>query len=203
MKIVKMLISGLMAALIIFCSCVFYRPVTVEAADLTYDGKEIPYFPEAVYGKDYVLIYSANDILRLYILPDGCTVKGSGEGMNKTVIALFFSVPNVYYTTYTYSASSGWSEPTLIPSNSQTTTPPNVCILKSTVDIYDMDDDSVIYFNKNANIITSNKPYIDGFGDLMLGSIGIFDSSFLGIMPFACMACSAVIMSIYRMGRGF
>lgn len=204
MKTLMKLISGLMAALIILCSFVFLRPVTVEAADYTYDGREIPFLPEAVYGKDYVLIYQANNVLKLYVLPEGCSVRGSGSGGDSSVITLNFSSPHVYLTNYIYSDSTGWSEPEYLSSFSVTITPPNVFIIRSTVDIYNnVGDSSAIYFAKNANIITSNTSYIDGFGDLMLGSIGVFDSNFLGIMPFACMVCAAVFMFIFRMGRGF
>lgn len=170
----------------------------------TFDGKHIPYLPEEVYGKNYILVYQGLDMFLLYIFPENHTyVTASGSGGNSSIITFVFPSPNTFFTQYKYSISSGWSEPTEIGTNSSTLTPPQLYILKSTIDILDSNDNSVIYFAKNTDIIYKNdiKVFLDDFGGLLTGSIGVISSSIVGIVGAFIVITPAVVGLFYALLR--
>lgn len=202
-KLRKMIV--MLCTIAAFLCCSFVSVLADEEASdsnldvgSTFDGKHIPYLPEEVYGKDYILFYQGLDMFTLYILPDDCFVTGIGEGGNSSVITLSFSPSDVYYTRYKYSIASGWSEPVLIENEYIVQTPGQVYILKSTVDIYNTDDNSVIYFVKNTDIIYKNdiKVFLDDFGTLLTGSIGVISSSVVGVVG-AFMVITPVIVGLF------
>ena len=201
-KIVVPLVVSVLSLIGMLCcpQSVFASDTDIESLDVTFDGKEIPYFPDSVYGKNYILVYYDTNVLKLFVLPDGCSVKGSGTGGNSSVITLSFSNPHVYLTQYVYSSSTGWSDPEDLSSFSITITPPSVYILRSTVDIYNsVGNSSAIYFAKNADIIVESDidVFLGDFGNLVNGFIGCVSKSTVGIVSFFMIVAGVVVGNFY------
>ena len=201
---------GFLLIVLFICLFTFDSPVYVEAAEAV-KPDELPMLPDDVSGNHYLIYHtdsgtddSADDYYCLYILtdydPDSEVIYIEHDIVYMGGVDQISVNSGYIRYKYVYSINDGWTYHN--GGGGSFVLVDNWTMISSTVDIFDKSNNE-LFFAKNANIITSNKPYIDGFGDLMLGSIDIFDSSFLGIMPFACMVCAAVIMFVYRMGRGF
>lgn len=156
-------IKKITAVILIAVSLLHIFSHDAYASELLPDGKEIPDYPEDIYGKDYVLMYRTTDggELWLYLLPDDGMVKmtdytdpkDSYSGTGQEVINFNYPSGTVLYK-YSYT-SSIWTYAG--SSNLSGTQTPVVYVVKSTVDIYYSGDTSIVYYASNADILYEKK----------------------------------------------
>lgn len=160
--------------------------VVDENIGSTFDGKQIPYLPVEVYGKDFVLFYQGYSELRLFIFDKGSYMTIGGT-LGSSTAKYITVVGNAQFCSYTYKESTGWSEPEYIDSKEFTYTPPALYIIRTTFDIYNTDDGSLMY-PKSANII--DKPMsmevMRSFGSMMNGFFSGTEKNPVALFCFAC-----------------
>ncbi len=184
---------------VMLCCSVFLLPTRVEAAE----PDELPMLPTDVYGHHYFLYHTDNnndddsdDCYYLYIIngdPGTLSTYVSSSGDDMLYINSSYSL---HY--YIYSSSNGWVYS--CTSGGSFKFIDNWTIVSSTLDVRDKDTDELV-FAANASVLTETSLKLDKIGNLLLGSVGLFDSSLLGVFPFCCMVGGAVFELIYRMSK--
>lgn len=208
----KKIIAMVMTVAALLCCSVVSAFADEEASDpnlnvgSTFDGKIIPYLPEEVYGKNYILVYQGYDKFLLYVLPDDSTVTGKQDngstiytGGGSVVLTFNFPTDTLCFT-YSYSSSDGWSEPSVSSGSSTSITPPAVYLLKSTVNIMSSSSTGTVFYGANTSIIyrPDYKLVLSGFGSMLSGFMSSLSGCAIGMFCFACICCVGFIGLITR-----
>lgn len=208
------------AAIFLTAVVVFVLPAPVMAADTSeqestaedndpYYINGLPLYPTDVYGHHYIMVSShSSDISTiayyLLIFDDISTVTSdtTADDVNAGTVPFTLQGVNGIRYWYKYEFEDGWVKSSRTGATF-TLNPVELQIHASTFDVPLTVNTSVTAIPANTEII-DNKKHIDGLGRLMFGSIDVFDSNYLGIMPLVCMISSAVVVFVHRMiGRGF
>ena len=150
MQLYKKITAIIMAALILLIP--FSSRVSAEELP---GGYELPEYPDEIYGRDYILMLR-NKVLYLYLVPQGSTVLISAQSdtYNDTGYELLSCVFPGGTITYQYAfGNPGWFCLETIGSGISVSHAPVTYIIYSTVDIVNKKDNTIIFFEKNADIM--------------------------------------------------
>lgn len=147
----------MLAATVLFiCVSVCTTSAAIPGAGYTPDEKSIPDYPDSLSGKDYIVFYYKNFTELVLIIFDSEAYAAHGSSTstynNSGSNVIKFLVPGEYVTYITMwngSSFDDWSYAELAL-ETLTFTPPELYILRSTVDLYNINDKSILFFEKNA-----------------------------------------------------